>query len=54
MNNSQFKRTTIYFPIRLYEELKIMGVLTQSSMSRVVCEAVRDKIKQLKERKNEY
>lgn len=42
-------RTTVYLPVRLYEEVKIMAVLTHSNISKLVRVALVEKIKSLKE-----
>ena len=42
-------KTNMYLPRRLYDSLKLMAVLTRSSMTRIVQEAVRDKLEELRE-----
>ena len=41
--------TTIYLTRRMYESLKLMSVYTRSSMTRIVREALQDKLDKLKE-----
>jgi hypothetical protein len=44
-----FVRTTIYLPRHLHESAKIMAILTRSKLSTLMCAALIDKIKKLKE-----
>ena len=43
-------KSTIYFPRILYNSLKMMTVLTGSSMSKITREAVRDKLDEIKKK----
>jgi len=56
-NKDQFVRTTLYINRRLHEKAKIMSVLTRTSLSQIMCIALREKIdkieiKEMKEEKN--
>lgn len=42
--------TTIYLTRRMYDSLKLMGVLTRSSMTKIVREALKDKLTELKKK----
>ena len=42
-------KTNIYFPRKMFDSLKLMAVLTRSSMSQIVREAVADKLEKLKQ-----
>lgn len=43
-------KTTVYFPRVLYNSLKLMTVLTGSSMSKIIRGAVREKLEELKKK----
>ncbi len=45
-------RTTIYIPRKLHESVKLMAILTRSNVSEFMRIALREKINQLKEQKN--
>jgi hypothetical protein len=47
-SSNQFIRTTVYINRRLHEEAKIMAVLTRTSVSHILCTALKDKIKQIR------
>lgn len=51
-SDNNFKRTTVYIPKKLHDEAKIMAVLTHSSISHIICVALKEKIKNLKENTN--
>ena len=40
--------TTVYLPRNMYDSLKLMAVLTRSSMTRIVREATAEKLDKLK------
>jgi len=47
-----FKRTTVVIPKILHDDLKIMAVLTNTSMQNFIRIAIQDKIKDLKSELN--
>lgn len=51
-DRNQVVCTTIYLTRRMYDSLKLMAVLTRSSMTRIVREALKDKLEELKGKKN--
>lgn len=48
---TEFIRTTIYLPRSLYEQVKIMSILTRSNVSKFMRVALREKLQQLKDKK---
>jgi len=52
MKQKEFIRTTLYIHHKLHDDAKIMAVLTHSSMSHILCIALREKIEQLKRENN--
>lgn len=48
MKDTTHVKTTVYISRHLHDQAKIMAVLTRSSMSKLMCEALRDKINELK------
>jgi hypothetical protein len=55
MENTQsdFVRTTLYISRKLHDDAKMMAVLTHSSMSHIMCIAIREKIDKLKKESKE-
>jgi len=55
MENTQsdFVRTTLYISRKLHDDAKMMAVLTHSSMSHIMCNAMREKIDKLKKESKE-
>ena len=53
MDNKKFyKRTTIWVPKELYNEIRIYVLLTDSNFSKFLRSALKDKIEQLKNNKH--
>ena len=52
-NKSEYIRTTLYIQRSLHDEAKIMAVLTHTSMSHIMCIALREKINQVKRQQSE-
>jgi hypothetical protein len=52
-NESDFVRTTLYISRKLHDDAKMMAVLTHSSMSHIMCIAMREKIDKLKKESKE-
>jgi hypothetical protein len=52
-NESDFVRTTLYISRKLHDDAKMMAVLTHSSMSHIMCVAMREKIDKLKKESKE-
>lgn len=52
-NESDFVRTTLYISRKLHDDAKMMAVLTHSSMSHIMCIAIREKIDKLKKESKE-
>ena len=46
--SNNFKRTTVLLPVHIYEETKIIAVLTKTNMSRLMSIALREKIDRIK------
>ncbi len=47
-DKSQHIKTTLYISRQLHDEAKIMAVLTHTSMSHMMCIALREKINKIK------
>jgi len=43
--DTKYVKTTVYISRHLHDKAKMMAVLTRSSVSKLMCEALRDKIK---------
>jgi hypothetical protein len=52
-NTNDFVRTTLYISRKLHDDAKMMAVLTHSSMSHIMCVAMREKIDKLKKESKE-
>lgn len=52
-NANDFVRTTLYISRKLHDDAKMMAVLTHSSMSHIMCIAMREKIDKLKKESKE-
>ncbi len=50
-DRKELLKTTLYIPRDLKESTQIMAILTRTSLSNFMCISLRDKIKQLKEKK---
>lgn len=46
-NNSEFIKTTLYIHKRLHDSAKMMAVLAHTSMSHIMCVALREKIENM-------
>lgn len=51
MNKKMYKRTTIWLPVELHTQAKIMALLTEISFSDLLRIALNEKIKQLDKQK---
>ena len=49
--DKMYKRTTVWLPVDLHTEAKIMALLTGTSFSNLLRLALMEKIKQLKDKK---
>lgn len=49
MKKNMYKRTTIWLPIEIHTQVKIMAVLTETSFSDLIRISLMEKMKKLKE-----
>jgi len=50
MDKNMYKRTTVWLPIDIHTQAKMMAILTETSFSNLLRVALIEKIKQLKEK----
>lgn len=52
MDNSNYKRTTLYIHKQLWSRAKVMAALCETSVSHLVSIALKEKLEKLKKEKN--
>ena len=53
MSDKMYKRTTVWLPVDIYVQAKITSVLAETTFSEFLRIALKDKIKQVREKKDD-